>query len=242
MAGMSDIPLPLRHSWLKLPEENAQQYEAFERYRDLGASRSIELVIEQVAPSQALREGQQDRRLMLRNMARTGRLDGETPFQYQVMTWAARFRWAFRAEQFDRHVAMMASDRVATEHSQMLQRHVAISMQLQEKALSRLKEMDPSELTSKEVLAYLKDAVTLERMSREAPRSVSIQSEEPSLDPAAHDRRMLNDVFTILVESGALPEGSDFDLAEGIIDAKAHQVYSSSADDEADGFPSDSTP
>src|SRR5262245_20497075 len=217
---MPDIPLPLQQPWLKLPEENAQQYEAFEHYRDLGISRSIEIVIERLAPANALMDGEQDRRVMLRNMARTGRLNVETPFHYQVMTWAARFRWAFRADQFDRHVAMMAADRVASEHTAMMQRHVAISMQLQEKALSRLKDMDPSELTSKEVLAFLKDAIALERLSREAPRILPGRTEETAVDPEAHDRRVLSDVFSILVESGALPEGSDFDLAEGIIDAK----------------------
>jgi len=240
---MPDVPMPLRQSWLKLPEENAQQYEAFERYRDMGISRSVELVIEQLAPVNALLEGEEERRIMLRNLARTGRLEVGTPFAYQIMTWAARYRWAFRAEQFDRHVAAMAADKVAAEHAQMLQRHLAISMQLQEKALSRLRDMDPSELTSKEVLAFLKDAIILERTSREMPRSLAIRSEDTApADPEAHDRRMLSDVFTILVESGALPEGSDFDLAEGIIDAKAHEVYSTPADDEADRVPADSAP
>jgi len=240
---MSVMPLPLRQPWLKLPEENAQQYEAFERYRDLGSSRSIELIVQQLTPAQALKEGEDERRLMLRNIAKAGKLQTDVPFAYQVLTWANRFRWAFRAEQFDRHVAAMASEKIASEHAQMLQRHVAISMQLQEKALSRLREMDPSELTSKEVLAYLKESVDLERVSRQTPRPMSQHVEDAApADPEATDRRMLSDVFTILVESGALPEGSDFDLAEGIIDAKAHEVYSSPADDEADSVPADSTP
>lgn len=239
---MSDIPLPLRQPWLKLPEESAQQYEAFEYYRDLGMSRSLEAVIEQLTPASALLPGNEDRRLMLRNVGKAGRLDADAPFAYQVLTWSSRFRWAFRAEQFDRHVAMMASDKVAQEHAQMLLRHVAISMQLQEKALSRLREMDPAELTSKEVLAYIKDAVMLERLSREAPRSIAMRTDEhAAIDPEAQDRKALSDVFTILVEAGALPPGSDFDLAEGIIDAKAHEIYPTCTDDEADGVPADST-
>jgi hypothetical protein len=220
-------PLPLRQPWLKLAEENAQQYEAFEQYRDLGPGRSLELLIDQIRPSKALTDGTDaKRRLMLRHVARNGQLDADTPFSYQVLTWSNRFRWAFRAEQFDRHVAQLASEQVAKEHVAMLTRHVAISMQLQEKALSRLRDMDPSELTSKEVLAYLKEAVELERISREIPRpTITSRGGEEPVDPEGADRKALTDVFTILVESGALPEGSDFDLAEGIIDAQAHQVY-----------------
>jgi hypothetical protein len=235
--------LPLRQPWLKLPEENAQQYEAFEHYRDLGPARSIEAIIDQLTPARALTEGGQDRRPMLRSLARQRKLDSNTPFAHQVLTWSHRFRWAFRVEQFDRHIAQMASEKIATEHAKMLERHVTISMQLQEKALVRLRDMDPSELTSKEVLAYLKDAVMLERVSRELPRPTTTTrgGEISEVDPRENDRKVLADVFSILVESGALPEGSDFDLAEGIIDAKAHAIYSTQSDDEADGVPFDSS-
>lgn len=240
---MHNIPMPLRQPWLRLPEETGQQYEAFERYRDLGPSRSIDLIVKQLAPARALLDGSDpEHRQVLRNTARSGQMDTDTPFGYQVLTWSNRFRWTFRAEQFDRHIAQMASEKIATEHAQMLQRHIAISMQLQEKALTRLRTMDSSELSSKEVLAYLKEAVELERVSRDMPRpSLNRTGEITVIDPEASDRKVLNDVFSILVESGALPEGADFDMAEGVIDAKAHEIYSAQSDDETDSVPVDST-
>jgi len=63
----------------------------------------------------------------------------------------------------------------------MVERHTKEAMALQQKALERLKSLDPNELSTRDVLNYLMEAMKLERLSRgepteiQAPLGVNIQ-------------------------------------------------------------------
>ena len=54
----------------------------------------------------------------------------------------------------------------------MLERHTKEAMALQQKALERLKSLDPNELSTRDVLNYLMEAMKLERLSRGEPNEV----------------------------------------------------------------------
>jgi hypothetical protein len=54
----------------------------------------------------------------------------------------------------------------------MVERHTKEAMALQQKALERLKSLDPNELSTRDVLNYLMEAMKLERLSRGEPTEV----------------------------------------------------------------------
>jgi len=54
----------------------------------------------------------------------------------------------------------------------MVERHTKEAMALQQKALKRLKSLDPNELSTRDVLNYLMEAMKLERLSRGEPTEV----------------------------------------------------------------------
>ena len=48
----------------------------------------------------------------------------------------------------------------------MADRHISIALKLQEKALQALKDMDPSEIDPKNLVAFIREATKLERENR----------------------------------------------------------------------------
>jgi hypothetical protein len=133
----------MAEEWLRKPGESARQHAALERYLAMGPSRSL------------------DR--LCRSGKRTGRL----------AQWCLKWSWVRRAEAYDR----MISDAIHAANLeaivQMAKNHAEQALKLQEKALQRLAELNPKELSPADVLRYLAEAQRLERLARGEPESVT---------------------------------------------------------------------
>lgn len=161
-------PLPMPASeplksepWLKWPQETAVQHEAFAIYRDLPPK--------------------------MRSLSRTEYIrrhgpppDGMTMTQVnsranpsgRVSTWSGRFRWRERADAYDQHtertrLAEMQKGQLEA-YREMGERHAREAVALQAKAVARLQNLNPNELSAAEVRQFIIAAATLERMSRGA--------------------------------------------------------------------------
>lgn len=176
--------------WLRLPEEPPRQWRAFVAFRDLGPKRSLQQAADIVGEHYAT-----------------------------VNSWGRRWEWAFRVQEFDRFVQKQAAVAVATEHSAMLQRHAGMALKLQELALKRLAQLDPSELSPKDVLAFLKESTQIERAARDALQQGQPQLEEKSVEEKPRvSGQWMGDIISILSEAGALPEGVTIDAVSEVVE------------------------
>lgn len=128
--------------WERLPEESSKAYEAFCIYRDLGVDRSIE----KTAKSR-LKPGSYS---WLRN-------------------WSSKYNWVERARAYDDYLEREKRKEREKAILEMMDRHIKETMALQQKALERLKTLNPDELTPRDVLNYLLEAMKVERLSRGEP-------------------------------------------------------------------------
>lgn len=131
--------------WERLPGESSKAYEAFCIYRDLGVDRSIE----KTAKSR-LKPGSYS---WLRN-------------------WSSKYNWVERARAYDDYLEREKRKEQEKAILEMVERHTKEAMALQQKALERLKSLDPNELSTRDVLSYLMEAIKLERLSRGEPNEV----------------------------------------------------------------------
>jgi len=71
--------------------------------------------------------------------------------------------WPGQREQYRHQTATKTQDLASTTEAEVAARHVRIAKVLQEKALQRLKGLDMSSLTPREVLAFIREATDIER-------------------------------------------------------------------------------
>ena len=87
-------------------------------------------------------------------------------------TYAKAFRWQERADAYDRHLERRhlnaMDDQVLAAYKEMGERHAREAMALQAKALERLRTLDPSSMNADQVLRFIVQAATLERLARGA--------------------------------------------------------------------------
>lgn len=138
--------------WLKWPMEKPDQYYAFCAYRDMPGTRTIDAAY---------------------HWMRTGEATGGK--RYRNPSWFAyskKFRWAERVEEYERyqerrHLAAM-DDATLAAYREMGDRHAREAMALQAKALERLRSLDPVSMNADQVLKFIVQAATLERLARGA--------------------------------------------------------------------------
>jgi hypothetical protein len=145
----SDSPL----YWEQQPGESASAFAAFVIFRDLGPHRSLD------AASRLYhrKPGQEPDRPPTGTRKRKS---GQVRLWYKSWNWRARAE-AYDAEQDRRHRAARE-----TALREMAERHAREAVALQEKALRRLQQMQPEELSAAQVLDYFIQAAKLERLSR----------------------------------------------------------------------------
>lgn len=139
-----EAPLLTQTPWSKRLRESGKAYEAFLVFRDLGSGRTRAETARRLGKSEAL-----------------------------ICTWGKRWDWNERAEAWDAHLeaerdAAHRSVAVAPvyELAEMNRRHAGAATALLEKALAALELIEPEDLGPKDVLAYIVEAVKLERMAR----------------------------------------------------------------------------
>jgi len=131
--------------WERLPDESSKAYQAFCEYRDMGADRSI------------------------RKLAQAR---GKPTSTKWLCHWSAKHNWVERARAYDDYLEQEKRKEQEKAILEMVERHTKEAMALQQKALERLKSLDPNELSTRDVLNYLMEAMKLERLSRGEPTEI----------------------------------------------------------------------
>lgn len=142
--------------WERQPGEPPKAYAAFCFYRDLPpAERSLRAVADKVYGNRSDRKRQQ--------------VPG------QIAKWSTRWRWVERARAWDDEQDRQAREEQVRAVREMRERHAREAVVLQQKALARLKAMNPEELSPSDVLRYFIEAAKLERISRGEPETIQEQ-------------------------------------------------------------------
>ena len=116
--------------WERLEGEGVKAYEAFSVYLELGEERSIRAVAKQLNKSTTL-----------------------------IGRWSRTYQWVERTAAYDVDVQRKAHAQAVKKRRKMADRHISIALKLQEKALQALKDMDPSEIDPKNLVAFIRDCL-----------------------------------------------------------------------------------
>ena len=136
--------------WEKQPGESLQSFEAFKIFRGLPpGTRSLARVASESVKSVSL-----------------------------MNRWSREHTWFDRADEWDAYRDKIALEAQIRAVKAMNKRHVKMAMALQTKALKRLENMNPDELSPAQLLAYLLEAARLERLSRGEPEKVEDRREK----------------------------------------------------------------
>ena len=106
-------------------------------YRDLGAGRSLEAVAQKLSKSIPL-----------------------------IKRWSREKSWVERVRAYENAQQKAAFAEDVQNRRDMRKRHIAISLQLQKKALKALENLKIEKMSAKEIREFLKMATDLERLSR----------------------------------------------------------------------------
>jgi hypothetical protein len=154
--GTADEPEP----WARRPGESGKAYQAFVCWRDLGVTRSTTEVSRQLGKGPDL-----------------------------IRRWKRRWDWDHRTAAWDAHLARAKDTawvRSQTAHpdeiAAMNARHAEAALALQQKALLRLAQIDPADLTVPQTLQYLVEAVKLERAARGEAKADEAEGEANEQD------------------------------------------------------------
>lgn len=129
--------------WEQLDGESFKAYQAFLMYRDLGLSRTLRGTAGHLGKNRKLIEG-----------------------------WSSKNNWVVRARAFDSHVDVSARQKIIDDRIEMLDQHARIARLMTNRVAARLvgdgatEAFNPSELSAKDIPAWIKVAVDVERISR----------------------------------------------------------------------------
>ena len=141
--------------WERQQGESEKAFAAFVIYRDLGEKRTITEVAKQLSRS-----------------------------RQWINEWKDKWSWKERAALYDqemqREARKAARAIMAGEYETMIKRQLAISLQLQSKAMKAMQELKPNKLTPKEIREWIKMGTDLERMNRTLVEENEKQNAESS--------------------------------------------------------------
>jgi len=168
----------------QLEEEGARAFAAFVLYRDSGSGRSLEAVSQQTEKNMSL-----------------------------IRRWSSEYSWVARCRAWDMEQDRIRRDAHLKSVAEMADRHAKIAMRLQEKVIQRLKELDPMELSPREISAWIDTAVKIERLSR-GVNTDSVKQEITGANGGAVDvvvstiptPEELSEVINTLVQAGVVSE------------------------------------
>lgn len=146
--------------WQQMEGESGKAYEAFCVFRDQGATRSCSRVA--------------------RHLGKSGQL---------IRRWSATYDWQARSAAWDRHLEAVRDQawvKAQTAHpdeiAAMNARHAEAAVAVQQKALLRLASISPDDLSPAQTLAWLVEAVKLERMARGEAKEDDAAGDEADQD------------------------------------------------------------
>jgi hypothetical protein len=147
MASKPPIPIAVdREPWDRQPGESNKQYSRFLIFRDLGRMRTLKQAVE-----------------MLHAI-------GDTSVQYRtLMQYAYEYRWTERAESHDRAQDQLEAARLRQLREEMLSRHRRLASGMLAKAVERLKDLQPAEMTPLDVVRFIRYGTDIERTALGEP-------------------------------------------------------------------------
>ncbi|MGE5528077.1 MAG: hypothetical protein ACM3X6_02915 [Patescibacteria group bacterium] len=157
--GTDKAPPPAPRPWEQQPGESAKAFEAFARYRDMGAARSLAKVSQALSKSKVL-----------------------------LQRWSSAFSWVERVEAWDRHIARQEQEAQLKARLDMAARHAKAAMALMHKALQKLAKMKPEELEPGDVARFIDTAVKIERVACGEPADI-IRTEDGGERTVTDDER-----------------------------------------------------
>lgn len=123
--------------WERQEGESSKAFESFVIYRDMGAKRTFTAVADTLHKSCTL-----------------------------IRRWKEQWDWEKRAMAYDNSLEKEARAEAAKGIRKMIERHIKIAVDMQDKAVASLEKMGAEELTPKEIREFIKMATELERQSR----------------------------------------------------------------------------
>jgi hypothetical protein len=151
-ATVPDSPSP----WDRMPGESSKAYSAFVLYRDQGPRRTIDEASRLYHAGNQASNPDADRTPTGRKIRASGVVRG----------WVVRWKWQERAQAWDAEMDRRKQAAQVTVVQEMLERHANEAMMLQQKAIERLRELEPTDLNSRDTLSYLVEAIKIERLAR----------------------------------------------------------------------------
>lgn len=140
--------------WDKRSDETPKAFAAFAVYRDMGTSRSLERVRQDV---------------------------GKSPGSIrQLERYSSAHAWVARAEAYDAHIDALAQRKQQAEVLKMRTRHAQLATAFQNKVVERLQTLNSAELTPTQLAQWLEASVKIERLSRgETSASLGLRLDRP---------------------------------------------------------------
>jgi hypothetical protein len=138
--------------WEKQKSESSKAYAGFCSYRDMGVCRSLAKAVNTV-------HGESTKDKPSTNIR-------------QLSTWSSKYGWVARVEAYDVYLEAKSRKEHELAIQKMVTEHAEAAVITRSKAMERIGligEDELNELTPKEALEYLKEAVKIERISRGAP-------------------------------------------------------------------------
>lgn len=132
--------------WEKQPNESSKAYAAFCIYRDMGISRSLQKVSQQLSKSETL-----------------------------MKRWSERWSWVDRASGYDDYIERRKREENEKMIIEMSERHAKLAVAFQQRLAQRLSSLEPSEITPGDMARWLDIATKIERLSRGEPTEIGKQ-------------------------------------------------------------------
>ena len=123
--------------WERQQGESVKAFQAFAAYLDMGEERSLSRVAQQLGKSKTL-----------------------------IARWSSAYEWVERVAQYESYLRREAYKKAQKKADEMARRHIAIAVKMQEKAYRALGNTDPTCLEVKDMIALIKEAAKIERITR----------------------------------------------------------------------------
>lgn len=142
--------------WERQPKESEQAWEAFLTYRDMEPPRKVQAVADKLSKS-----------------------------RQQITKFKSAWFWDDRVRAYDNEIQKEALAKAVSERRKMNERHINFAMRFQKAALEALEQLDPSDLSFKDIREAVKLSTEIERRARGeliGEYEVNIATEEEAED------------------------------------------------------------
>ncbi|KAB2328944.1 hypothetical protein F7731_23615 [Cytobacillus depressus] len=124
--------------------ESAKAFEAFVKYRNMGIERSLTKVSQELGKSTTL-----------------------------LSRWSSQWDWVERVKAYDMEMDRQALMQEEKKRKEMVKRHAALATSFQSKVLERVRNLNPAELSTNDLIRWFEISVKIERLSRGEPTDIS---------------------------------------------------------------------